>query len=64
MDIQRTRTVSVTGTGRQFDTRQRHQITAVVDKTQFYCWLLLQKTQMAITVTVVDNQVCLCEVIL
>lgn len=34
MDIQRTRTASETGTGRQFDITQRHLITAVVDKTQ------------------------------
>ena len=34
MDIQRTRTASETGTGRQFDTTQRHLIMAVVDKTQ------------------------------
>lgn len=34
MDIQRTRTASETGTGRQFDTMQRHLITAVADKTQ------------------------------
>lgn len=33
MDIQRTRTASETGTGRQFDTTQRHLVTAVVDKT-------------------------------
>lgn len=36
MDIQRTRTASETGTGRQFDTTQRHLITAVVDKTRVY----------------------------
>lgn len=41
MDIQRTRTVSETGTGRQFDTRQRHVITAVVDKTQVFFLLSL-----------------------
>lgn len=34
MDIQRTRTAPETGTGRQFDTMQRHLITAVADKTQ------------------------------
>lgn len=34
MDIQRTRTASETGTGGQFDTKQRHSITAVADKTQ------------------------------
>lgn len=34
MDIQRTRTAPETGTGRQFDTMQRHQTTAVADKTQ------------------------------
>lgn len=33
MDIQRTRTASNTGTGRQFDRMQRHAIMAVVDKT-------------------------------
>lgn len=35
MDIQWTRTASETGTGRQFDTTQRHLITAVADKTHF-----------------------------
>lgn len=36
MDIQRTRTAPETGTGRQFDTTQRHFITAVADKTQSF----------------------------
>lgn len=39
MDIQSTRTASETGTGRQFDTTQRHLITAVVDKTEVYSCL-------------------------
>lgn len=34
MDIQRTRTASETGTGGQFDTMQRHSITAAADETQ------------------------------
>lgn len=33
MDIKKTRTASETGTGRQFDTTQRHLLMAVVDKT-------------------------------
>lgn len=41
MDIQRTRTASETGTGRQFDTMWRHLIMAVADKTQFcFHWMI------------------------
>jgi len=36
MDIQITRTVSETGTGRQFDTTQTHLTDSVVDKTQSF----------------------------
>lgn len=50
MDIQRTRTASETGTGRQFDTTQRHLITAVVNKTQFQSRLFVEKLRRTVLV--------------
>lgn len=50
MDIQRTRTASETGTGRQFDTTQRQLIAAVVNKTQFQSCLFGEKIRRTVFV--------------
>ena len=50
MDTERTRTASETGTGRQFDTTQRHLGTAGINKTQSQSYLFPQKTQRTVSV--------------